>query len=373
MGETAQVDDGSQLEFDAVSAVGTALSGIAMAGLLVPVRQGVDDPVVLTALALAVVALGVFLVRRHGLLERSTGAPIAAVASLTVLLLSGYALNQGVTGSVGLPVVSDSFPLVLAAFLAAGGAVGMAVADYVDISSDGLKRRTAATASLALLGVVGLLSTYLVVFVVAAPVYLFVDELSQVQLTALSQVSMAISTAIVAVGYLRLSGKDLSFIDLRMPTKRDVGWVVGGIVVLFGTLYGISLFLQLVGVENADHGTTEQAAQNPEILLVLVPAAILIIGPFEELLYRNVIQKSLYDVFSRGGAIVVGSVIFASVHTLAYGTAGIGAVVASLGVIFGLSLVLATIYERTENLLVPAAVHGVYNALLFANLYVTYV
>jgi len=31
-----------------------------------------------------------------------------------------------------------------------------------------------------------------------------------------------------------------------------------------------------------------------------------------------------------------------------------------------------TIYERTENLVIPALVHGLYNALLFANLYTLY-
>ncbi len=157
-----------------------------------------------------------------------------------------------------------------------------------------------------------------------------------------------------------------------MPTARDVAWTVGGLFVLFGALFAISMLFQTTGVESADHGTTQQAQENPEILLVLIPAAILIIGPFEELLYRNVIQKALYGTFSRYGAVVVGSVIFSIVHTQAYWTAGPGQVVASLGTIFGLSIVLGTIYERTDNLVVPALVHGVYNAILFANLYFLY-
>jgi len=130
--------------------------------------------------------------------------------------------------------------------------------------------------------------------------------------------------------------------------------------------------MRTVGVEGSDHATTQQAQERPELMLVMIPIAILVIGPFEELLYRNVIQKSLYDTFSRAGAVVTASVIFAAVHVSAYATAGLGAVIASLGTVFGLSLVLGTIYERTENLVIPAPAHGLYNALLFANLYTLY-
>jgi len=141
--------------------------------------------------------------------------------------------------------------------------------------------------------------------------------------------------------------------------------------VLFGTLLAISTLLTSAGLESADHGTAQQAQENPEILLVMIPASILIIGPFEELLFRNVIQKAMYGTFSRAGAIVVASVLFAAVHAPAYGTDTAGAVLVSLGVVFGLSIVLGVIYERTGNVLVPGFVHGIYNAVLFASMYVS--
>jgi membrane protease YdiL (CAAX protease family) len=233
-------------------------------------------------------------------------------------------------------------------------------------------RRSLRTLGLAVVGCAGLLAAQVATLLIAIPIVPLLEPLSDIELVVLSQVGMALGTVVVAGGYLAVTDRDRSFIDVRRPTLRDLGWTVGGLVVLFGTLFAISLLLQSVGVESADHSTAQQAQENPEMLLALIPLAILIIGPFEELLYRNVIQKSLYERFSRFGAVAVGSVIFASVHALAYGTSSPGAVIASLGTIFGLSIVLGTIYERTDNLLVPALIHGVYNALLFTNLYFVY-
>ncbi|SEW22839.1 CPBP family intramembrane glutamic endopeptidase [Natrinema salifodinae] len=374
MTETARADDTGPVASDAVPGIGTALSAVTMAAMLVPVRRGVDDPVVWAGVAFAVVAVAAFLGRRHGGLGRRVAAPIAAGSSVAVLLLAGYALNQGVTAAAALPAVTRSVPLVFVAFVTAGITAGIGVADFFAIGPSGLKRRTSQTLILSLVGTVGLVAAQIATLVLAIPVFAVVGEgsLSLVQSVVLSQTGMALGTIVVAGGYLAVTDRGLSFIDLRRPSLRDLGWTVGGLVVLFGALFAISTIMQSTGVESADHSTTQQAQENPEMLLALIPLAILIIGPFEELLYRNVIQKSLYETFSRPGAVAVASVIFAAVHTLAYGTAGIGAVIASLGTIYGLSIVLGTIYERTDNLLVPALIHGTYNALLFTSLYFTY-
>lgn len=368
MSETAEADDGP-LALQTVPALGTVLATVAMVGVLVPIRRGADEPAVWLAAALAVVALGAFVLRRHGGLERRRAALIATGASVGVVVLSGYAINQGVMAMVALSTVPD-VSLVFIAFLAASATAAIAVADYGGITGRGVLERTKTTAALTVLGAIGLLAAQLVALLVLLPVMAIAGEPTWSQQIIVMQLGMVIGTAAVAVGYLSMNDYGLSFLDLKWPTVSDAAWTVGGTVVLFGALIGISLLMGAAGVESSSHGTAEAAAENPDMLLLLVPASILVIGPFEELLYRNIIQKSLYRRFSRYGAVVVGSVIFAAVHLPAYDTAGGGEVMASLAVIFGLSLVLGTIYERTENLVVPAIVHGLFNAIQFASLYV---
>jgi membrane protease YdiL (CAAX protease family) len=372
MTETARADDAGSIASGAVPGIGTVLAGITMVAMLVPVRRGVDDPIVLAGAAFSLAAVLTFLVRRHGDLERRIGGAIAALSSAVVVLLTGYALNRGITAPADVPAISMSIPIVFVAFVAAGFTASIGVADYVGIDGAGLKRRSLHVVMLSAVGLAGLLVTPLVVVVLAIPVVPLLEPLSQIENTVFTQVCMAIGTLLLTWGYLGLTDRDLSFIDVRRPTLREIGWTIGGLLVLFGTLFVIDAIMQSTGVESAEHSTAQRAQDNPELMLVLVPLAILIIGPFEELLYRNVIQKSLYETFSRPGAVAVASVIFAAVHVLAYATAGLGAVIASLGTIFGLALVLGTIYERTDNLVIPALIHGAYNALLFANLYFTY-
>ncbi|QLG50256.1 CPBP family intramembrane glutamic endopeptidase [Natrinema halophilum] len=376
MTETARADDAGPIASEVVPGIGTTLAGITMVAMLVPVRRGVDDPVVLAGMAFSVTAVLAFLARRHGYIKPRIAAPVAAVSSVVVVLLAGYSLNQGVMAPLAVPSIPFSIPIVFVGFVTAGLTAGIGVADYYGIGPGGLKRRSRRTLNLTVVGLAGLIVPQLVMVVLLIPVSPMVGTLSGIErLVAtqiISQLGVVIGTTIVVGSFLRMTDHDLSFIDLRWPTLREIGWTVVGLIVLLVTLYAITVLMQSAGVESSEHATAQQAENNPELLLVLVPIAILIIGPFEELLYRNVIQKSLYGVFSRFGAVAVGSVIFAGVHALAYATAGLGAVIASLGTVFGLSIVLGTIYERTRNLFVPALIHGLYNALVFGNLYFVY-
>lgn len=357
--------DGDPFPNRFVPGIGTVFSAVAAAALLVPVRRGADDPTVWVAAALAIVATGTFLARRHDLLERHVAGPIAALSSFLVVLFSGYAITQGVLGSTLLPVLEWSISLLFTAFFVAAGALGIAVADYVGVSPRGLFQRASHVSEMVVLAFVGLFSMEFVVLFLAVPTMLVVGELSSLQATVLNYVSVAVALGLVSIGYLRLRDRDLSYIDLEVPTVRTVGWLVGGFLLLMGANVGFSSLMTAVGVEGSEHSSVQQVMDNPDLLIVIVPAMVLVVGPFEELLYRNVIQKSLYETFSRYGAIVVASVVFTAVHVSAYATAGANQILSSLAMLFVLSLILGTIYERTENLLVPALIHGCYNAAVF--------
>ncbi|MFP8953811.1 CPBP family intramembrane glutamic endopeptidase [Natrialbaceae archaeon A-arb3/5] len=371
MTETARTDVDSGAS-GAVPGIGTALSAVTMAATFVPISRGVDDPAIQAAAAFAFVTVLAFLGARHAALDRRPFAVAAVCSNLAIVVLAGYALNQGITASLALPVGSASLSLVAVAFCTAGLTIGIGAAHFFGLATAGIKRRSVQTAGLTALGITGLLGAQLATVFLAFGAVLALGSLSQPELVTVSQLGMAVGMGGVAVGYLVVRGHDRSFLDVRVPTRRDLAWIGAGLVVLFGALIAISAMFYTTGVETSDHGTAQQAQDNPEILLVLIPASILIIGPVEEFLYRNIVQKELYGTFSRPGAVIVSSVIFAAVHALAYGTADAGQVIASLATVFGLSLVLGTIYERTGNVVVPAAIHGLYNALLFANLYGTY-
>jgi membrane protease YdiL (CAAX protease family) len=192
---------------------------------------------------------------------------------------------------------------------------------------------------------------------------------STLQETVVLQISNGLGTVTGAVLYLRYAERGWEYFDLRRPTRLDVGYGLAGLVVVGGTFVAVNVAMRVFGIEGAAHGTSDLLAEtaNPALLTgVFMTTSVLVIGPGEELLYRNVVQKSLYDGFSRGAAVVVGSVVFAAVHFSAYADGTPLQVLTSLTVVFTLSLTLGAVYERTDNVLVPAAVHGLFNAGQFA-------
>lgn len=357
-----------------VQLLGLVVAALALATAAVPLAQvpsegpgvGVDTFAVVATTLAALFATVAFLVRRLALIERRVGGPLAAVTGLATLVLSGYVINRGVTGALDVPIPGlETVPSLAATFVLGGAVVGLGVADAVSLSARGLQRRTLRLVEAIALGVLGLFGISIAMGLLAVPTYAILEEPTDVQLQLVSYVAFAIGLGGISYGYLVVRDYDLTFLDLEVPTLRDVGWTVTGIVVLFGVLLIGSWVMYATGVEAADHGTVLAVEENPELLAVILPAMFLVVGPFEELLYRNVIQKSLYETFSRYGAVVVTSVAFALVHAQAYATAGAGLLLASLAMVFGLSIVLGVIYERTENLVVPAVAHGAFNAVQF--------
>ncbi|QSW97938.1 CPBP family intramembrane glutamic endopeptidase [Haloterrigena alkaliphila] len=352
-----------------VPTVGTVLSGVILAAIVLPVRRGVDDPAVWVAGVAALVATVAFVGRRHGLLERAVAGPIAAGGSLLVVVCTGYAITQGVLGSVALPGLEGSVSALFVAFFVGMAAVGVGVADRAGIAGRGLLSRLTRTVEVGVVALVGLLSISIAALFLSLPVTVFVGEPTELQATLIQYPAYALGLGGVAAGYLAYRGHDRSFIDLEAPTPRTVGWIVGGLILIVAANVGIAELMAALGIESSEHTTTQRVAENPDLLVIIVPSMILFVGPFEELLYRNVIQKSLYERFSRAGAVAVGSVVFTLVHVTAYATAGPGELLASLSLLFVLALILGAIYERTENLLVPALVHGCYNALIFVDMF----
>jgi len=187
-------------------------------------------------------------------------------------------------------------------------------------------------------------------------------------------VALAASEAgFVVVGYAfrrTADGSDLGIDWIGRPSARDAVLTVGTTAVLVAFNRVAFAVGSLLGVDPTTAVSTPEEL-SVAVLVFLIPAMLFAVAPAEEYLFRGVIQGYLRQSFSARGAIGWGAVLFALVHLPNLVVAPESGVV-SIPVWLVIGLVLGWLYERTGALLVPVAVHGLYNVaviwLLFAEL-----
>ena len=189
----------------------------------------------------------------------------------------------------------------------------------------------------------------------------------------LENLGLLLSAITLGLLFLQFSDHSTDFYDFELPSVKQTLIGLGGAVVLLIASNGIAFIFQQFGISGSQHAITQMAtgknAVSPEFFLLLIPVSIFLIGPCEEFIYRNIVQKSLYPAFGKTYAILSTSIIFAAIHFPAYLTGTPGEAVITLLSVLALSLVLGGVYASTEKLAVPAIAHGVYNAILFFVLY----
>ncbi|SEW05892.1 CPBP family intramembrane glutamic endopeptidase [Halobacterium jilantaiense] len=196
-----------------------------------------------------------------------------------------------------------------------------------------------------------------------------VGDLGIVAGLAISLVSLhGIAFPLVAWGYVRRRGVGWSFVPASMPSLSAVKYIVGGYLGAFGALIVISMLVALLAVEPAQNSAGTAALENPGIIPYLVVLQFLLVGPGEELLFRGIIQGSLREHFDAWPAILLTSMVFAPIHITAL-SGGPAAVATTIGILFVPSIVFGYLYEKTDNIVVPALTHGLYNATLFGITY----
>jgi hypothetical protein len=167
--------------------------------------------------------------------------------------------------------------------------------------------------------------------------------------------------------YWRYRGERVAAL-FSLPDLRDVLVALGAYGLALGGAVVGAVVISALGLEAGENTAASSGMETPEILLVLVVASFLLIGPGEEVLFRGVVQRRLRESFGPVVAVVVAAVIFASVHVVAL-SGGFGARAISIGVLLLPSVAFGAAYEYTDNLTVPAFVHGAYDATLFSVLY----
>jgi hypothetical protein len=190
--------------------------------------------------------------------------------------------------------------------------------------------------------------------------------LAVVLLLPLTQTAMAT----VAVAYLRWH---VGRIPVGRLSRRDLGWTLGALVGTVAFYVVWHAVIEASGIEQVDSVLAVAVAQEPWVLLALIPVVLLFVGPAEELFWRGAVQGRLRESMGPWAGILLAGVLFASVHALNYVNAGTDAVslwmLADLTGIFVTGSVMGLLYEKTENLTAPILVHGLYDAVLLAVLY----
>ena len=217
--------------------------------------------------------------------------------------------------------------------------------------------------------VVGLAVGGALVFLVALVLFGIGVELDLVGQLVVTAVFSQVGFAATALAFVRLTGRGLDYLQARIPTGRDLAWIVGAYVLALGAAMAGAILASFASAPTASNQAAEAGIQRPEALLLLVPISLLFIGPGEELLFRGTVQSRLREAFGPVVAVVAASALFAGLHVIAL-SGGLPGRVVSIGLLFLPSLVLGVAYERTRNLVVTAAVHGAYDATLFGLLYV---
>lgn len=169
----------------------------------------------------------------------------------------------------------------------------------------------------------------------------------------------------VSLVYLRYRGLSLSDIGVEMPTLE--GWIVlgAGFIGMVALWLGGSLASFYIaarfGIERQQQAVIEIAQQDPFIFLLIGLLSLLVVGPAEELLFRGVIQTRLRETFGVVVALTLATAIFALVHITGFLPGDLAGGLLGVGVLFLVGFVLAAAYEYTENLVVVAVMHGLFN------------
>lgn len=354
--------------------LGVVLAGVALAASMLP---WTGQPQIVTvggvegsglAAGFALVATIFFVLRRHGALPETAGSPVAGLLCLGVAVLAVYRLVTPALGEGSAPTVGLALPV---AALAGLGGASIAVADWLAMPDAEVWAKLRATAVALVVGFLGFVVSQIIASAVA---------LIPLSLTSTSDLSVAypvltvgsgIGLGLFTLGYLRYRDLDVDYIDVSWPDLQAVVYGIGGLIVLYLSAAGISFLFAELGLPTAESSIQQFAERldEPVFLLALIPLSWLAIGPGEELVYRNVVQKYLYEAFSRRTAVVVASVIFGAIHFQQYANPNPVATLSTLFVVFVLSVVLGYSYYKTENLLVPIFIHGTWNAFQFFALY----
>jgi membrane protease YdiL (CAAX protease family) len=184
----------------------------------------------------------------------------------------------------------------------------------------------------------------------------------------------------LSIYYLRNRGFDkndiTTYLGVRWPTLRELGLVIAAWVMIFVLLIVIGLAIEAVtellgsgNPDEPDQALDEVISANPAILIGVIVAMFVVVGPSEEILFRGIVQGRLRERLSAVPAIALASLLFASIHVIAL-AGSLQAIVLGISVLFVTSLVLGAVYEYTGSIVIPALLHAFHNSMVTIFVYI---
>jgi membrane protease YdiL (CAAX protease family) len=171
----------------------------------------------------------------------------------------------------------------------------------------------------------------------------------------------------VGIAYIRLQNQQ-SLIGVGRPSLRDVAVIAVGFVVLVGSLTGLETLFAQLGYEPAQNSAIAAGEGQPVLYLFVIPVVIFLNSPGEELLFRGLIQGRFRQAYGVVPGILAAGAVFGLVHYIAL--VGTGSELVYVTIAGAAGLLLGAVYEYTENLLVPIAIHALWNTTVYLLLYV---
>jgi len=248
-----------------------------------------------------------------------------------------------------------------------------AVVDAADQSDEGSGSSALRTVGVAFgLGIAGILGLLAVTTIVGGVVFVAATVTGR-QPSLLGSfvlpfvVGQVVAFVGVSLGYLRWRGMDreeiAAYLGVRRPSIVESVIALIGPILVIVTVLVVSSIALLVGPEPAQNQGAQTTLENPSIIPVMIVAMLLVVGPCEELLFRGVIQSRARETLSAVPAILLAASVFAPAHVVSL-TGGVSAMLTTISLLFVPSLIFGAVYEYTENLVVVALMHGIYNSLL---------
>ncbi|MGM0576357.1 MAG: CPBP family intramembrane glutamic endopeptidase [Myxococcota bacterium] len=133
-----------------------------------------------------------------------------------------------------------------------------------------------------------------------------------------------------------------------------VMWALGGLAVCLVVVFGATVISSLLGGQPSETQPVVELFASREDLesRLLLGASVVLFAPvFEEILFRGFLYRNLRDLLGPTTAMLASGFLFAVVHFE----------VALLLPLGALGAALAFLYERSGSLLVPIAVHALWN------------